>query len=179
MNKTVVFSGMMSYIVFSPYWNVPTSIKEKEILPAIKKNKNYLAKHNMEWKGSNIRQKPGKSNSLGLVKFLFPNSNNIYLHDTPTKWLFNEEKRASSHGCIRVAKPIELANKILEDDANWTPEKIDKAMNKGKESWYTLKSKIPVYIGYFTAWVDDDGTINFYKDIYDKDATLAALLLEE
>ena len=179
LNKTVVFSGMMSYIVFSPYWNVPTSIKEKEILPGIRKDKNYLAKHNMEWKGSNIRQRPGKSNSLGLVKFLFPNNNNIYLHDTPTKWLFNEEKRASSHGCIRVAKPVELANKILEGDANWTPEKIDLAMNKGKESWYTLKSKIPVYIGYFTAWVDDDGTINFYKDIYDKDATLAALLLEE
>jgi murein L,D-transpeptidase YcbB/YkuD len=179
LNKTVIFSGLMSYIVFSPYWNVPTSIKEKEILPGIKKNKNYLAKHNMEWKGANIRQKPGKNNSLGLVKFLFPNSNNIYLHDTPSKNLFSSEKRAFSHGCIRVEKPVELANAILEDDANWTPEKIDKAMNKGKESWYTLKNKIPVYIGYFTAWVDDDGDINFYKDIYERDERLAAMLVEE
>lgn len=179
MNKTVIFSGMMSYIVFSPYWNVPTSIKEKEILPGIKKNKNYLAKHNMEWNGANIRQRPGKNNSLGLVKFLFPNTNNIYLHDSPAKELFNQEKRAFSHGCIRVEKPKELADLILEDDTNWTPEKIDAAMNKGKESWYTLKNKIPVYIGYFTAWIDDDGTINFYKDIYERDERLAAMLVEE
>jgi murein L,D-transpeptidase YcbB/YkuD len=179
MNETVIFSGMMSYIVFSPYWNVPKSIVEKEILPAIKKDKNYLDKHNMEWYNGNIRQKPGPDNSLGLVKFLFPNNNNIYLHDTPSKGLFNEEKRAFSHGCIRVAKPKELANLILQDDANWTPEKIDEAMNKGKESWYTLKNKIPVHIGYFTAWVDDEGTMNFYKDIYDRDATLAAILVEE
>ena len=179
MNKTVIFSGMMSYIVFSPYWNVPTSIKVKEILPGIKKNSNYLAKHNMEWNGSNIRQKPGPNNSLGLVKFLFPNSNNIYLHDTPSKSLFNSEKRAFSHGCIRVEKPKELAETILENDPRWTKEKIDLAMHKGKESWYTLKEKIPVYIGYFTAIVDENGTINFYKDIYQKDVQLAAMLVEE
>lgn len=179
MNKTVIFSGMMSYIVFSPYWNVPTSIKEKEILPGISKNRNYLAKHNMEWSGSNIRQKPGPSNSLGLVKFLFPNSNNIYLHDTPSKSLFNSEKRAFSHGCIRVEKPVELAELILENDPRWTKEKIYDAMNKGRESWYTLKEKIPVYIGYFTALVDENGAINFYKDIYQKDAQLAAMLVEE
>ena len=179
MNKTVIFSGMMSYIVFSPYWNVPTNIIKTEILPDIKKNKNYLSKHNMEWNNGNIRQKPGASNSLGLVKFLFPNTNNIYLHDTPSKSLFNSEKRAFSHGCIRVEKPVELANLILENDSNWTPEKIGEAMHKGKESWYTLKDKIPVYIGYFTAWVDDDGTINFYKDIYKKDAQLASMLMEQ
>ncbi|WP_284650870.1 L,D-transpeptidase family protein [Flavobacterium terrisoli] len=179
MNETVIFSGMMSYIVFSPYWNVPKSIRDKEILPAIKKDPNYLSKHNMEWKGSNIRQKPGPTNSLGLVKFLFPNSNNIYLHDSPAKTLFNEEKRAFSHGCIRVAKPKELANMILADDPNWTPEKIEEAMNAGKEKWYTLKSKIPVYIGYFTAWVDEDGVINFHKDIYERDNALATLLLED
>ena len=133
----------------------------------------------MEWHKGNVRQKPGVDNSLGLVKFLFPNNNNIYLHDTPSKQLFNEEKRAFSHGCIRVEKPKELANLILEGDTNWTPEKIDAAMNKGKESWYTLKNKIPVYIGYFTAWVDNDGAINFYKDIYERDEQLAAMLLEE
>jgi murein L,D-transpeptidase YcbB/YkuD len=93
--------------------------------------------------------------------------------------LFNEEKRAFSHGCIRIEKPVELANAILESDLNWTPEKIDKAMHQGKESWYTLKNKIPVYIGYFTAWVDDNGAINFYKDIYKRDERLAAMLVEE
>ena len=179
LNKTVIFSGKMSFIVFSPYWNVPQSIKEKEILPGIEKNENYLAEHNMEWEGKNIRQKPGKDNSLGLVKFLFPNNNNIYFHDTPAKELFNAEKRAFSHGCIRVEKPTELANLILENDANWTPEKIDAAMNKGEEFRYTLKDKIPVYIGYFTAWVDDEGTINFYKDIYERDKRLAAILVDE
>lgn len=179
MNKTVVFSGMMNHIVFSPYWNVPTSIKKTQILPGIEKDENYLAKNNMEWNGANIRQKPGPENSLGLVKFLFPNSNNIYLHDTPSKGLFNSEKRAFSHGCIRVAKPIELANLIMADDKSWTPEKIDVAMNKGTETWYTLKSKIPVYIGYFTVWVDDDGITNFYKDIYHKDERLAAILVAE
>lgn len=179
MNKTVIFSGMMSYIVFSPYWNVTPNIIKTEILPAMKKDKNYLANHNMEWNNGNVRQKPGPTNSLGLVKFLFPNTNNIYLHDTPSKSLFSSEKRAFSHGCIRVEKPVELANLILQDDPFWTPEKIDKAMHKGKESWYTLKDKIPVYIGYFTAFVDEEGDINFYKDIYAKDAQLASMLVEE
>ena len=179
MNKTVIFSGMMSYIVFSPYWNVTPHIIKTEILPAIKKDKNYLANHNMEWNNGNVRQKPGPRNSLGLVKFLFPNSNNIYLHDTPSKSLFTSEKRAFSHGCIRVEKPTELANLILESDPYWTPERIEKAMHKKKETWCTLKEKIPVYIGYFTAFVDDEGDINFYKDIYEKDAQLAAMLVEE
>lgn len=179
MNKTVIFSGMMSYIVFSPYWNVTPNIIKTEILPEMKKDKDYLAKHNMEWNNGAVRQKPGPRNSLGLVKFLFPNSNNIYLHDTPSKSLFSSEKRAFSHGCIRVEKPKELATLILEDDKYWTPEKIDAAMHKNKETWYTLKDKIPVYIGYFTAFVDDDGNINFYKDIYQKDAQLAAMLVEE
>jgi murein L,D-transpeptidase YcbB/YkuD len=179
MNQTVIFSGMMQYIVFSPYWNVPKSIIKKELAPAMAKNKNYLAQHNMEWNGGNIRQKPGSKNSLGLVKFLFPNSNSIYLHDTPSKSLFDEEKRAFSHGCIRVAKPKELANLILKDDSNWTPAKIDAAMNSGKESWYTLKNKIPVYIGYFTAWVDSEGAVHFYDDVYGRDERLASLIFEQ
>jgi L,D-transpeptidase YcbB len=179
LNKTVIFGADMRYIVFSPYWNVPRSIIKKEIEPAMAKDPNYLSKHDMEWNGGNIRQKPGPKNSLGLVKFLFPNSNAIYLHDTPSKGLFNEEKRAFSHGCIRVAKPKELANLILKDDKNWSPQKIEAAMNKGVESWYSLKTKIPVYIGYFTAWVDTDGNIQFYDDIYSRDERLAAILLEE
>jgi murein L,D-transpeptidase YcbB/YkuD len=133
----------------------------------------------MEWFKGDVRQKPGPKNSLGLVKFLFPNSNNIYLHDTPSKSLLTEEVRTFSHGCIRIAKPKELANLILENDSNWTPEKIDAAMNRGKETWYTLKNKIPVYIGYFTSWVDSEGTINFYKDVYNRDSRLEELLMNE
>jgi murein L,D-transpeptidase YcbB/YkuD len=179
LNKTVVFSADMKYIVFSPYWNVPQSIIKNEIKPAMKTNPNYLAQHNMEWNKGNVRQKPGPKNSLGLVKFLFPNSNSIYLHDTPSKSLFEKEKRAFSHGCIRVEKPKELAEVILKDDKNWNSEKIEMAMNKGVENWYTLKKPIPVYIGYFTAWVDDNNVIHFYDDVYDRDKQLGALIFEE
>ena len=179
LNKTVIFSGKLSYIVFSPYWNVPSSIVQKEILPALKKNENYLTEKNMEWYDGGIRQKPGPNNALGLVKFIFPNSNNIYLHDTPSKSLFKEENRAFSHGCIRVAKPVELDNAILENDRNWTPQKIITAMDSGKELWYALKNKIPVYIGYFTAWVDENDAICFYKDIYDRDNRLYDVLVEK
>lgn len=133
----------------------------------------------MEWNEGRVRQKPGLKNSLGLIKFLFPNSNDIYLHDTPSKSLFEREERAFSHGCIRVDKPKDLAIEILKDDPKWTPEKIEEAMNKGKETWYTLKEKIPVYIGYFTAWVDNDGTIHFYNDIYKRDELLASMLFEK
>jgi murein L,D-transpeptidase YcbB/YkuD len=177
--KTVIFSGMLTYIVFSPYWNLPQSIIDKEVKPGMKKNKNYLAAQNMEWNNGQVRQKPGKNNSLGLIKFIFPNSNDIYMHDTPAKSLFEKESRAFSHGCIRVGKPREFAIEILREDPNWTPQKIDAAMNAGKESTYTLKNKIPVYIAYLTAWVDPQGKINFYEDVYDKDARLAELLVGE
>lgn len=179
LNKTVVFSGKMSYLVFSPYWNIPKSILEKEIKPGIAKDKNYLAKHNMEWHNNMVRQKPGKDNSLGLVKFMFPNSNNIYLHDTPAKSLFEKEDRALSHGCVRVEKARELAIKILEGDKNWNTEKIDAAMQSGKEKNYTLNHKIPVYIAYFTAWADENGQVSFYNDIYERDAHLAKLLYKQ
>lgn len=178
LHKTVIFSAPMKYIVFRPYWNVPASILKKEILPAIEKNPNYLEEHDMEWKDSYVRQRPGPENSLGLVKFLFPNSNAIYLHDTPSKSLFGKEDRAFSHGCIRVAKPKELAAIIMKDDKKWNPEKIETAMNGGEEYWYTLKNKIPVYIGYFTAWVSDDGVVHFYEDIYKRDGALASLLFQ-
>ncbi len=179
MHQTVIFSGKMKYIVFSPYWNIPQSIIKNEVLPGIQKNNNYLANHNMEWNNGQVRQKPGIRNSLGLVKFLFPNSNNIYLHDTPSKSLFQREARAFSHGCIRVAKPTELAETILANDSNWTPTKINEAMNSGAEKWYSLKNEIPVYIGYFTAWMGRDGEVNFYEDVYKRDVQLASLLTEK
>lgn len=178
MTKTVIFSGEIQYVVFSPYWYVPQSIINKEIKPGMKRNPNYLASHNMEWNGGKIRQKPGIRNSLGLVKFIFPNSNNIYLHDTPSKSLFNEDERAFSHGCVRVAKPRDLAIRLLRQDSTWTEKKIDAAMNAGVEKFVPLKKRIPVYIGYFTAFIDKDGNVNFRDDIYKRDDALFSMLVK-
>lgn len=177
-NKTIVFSGKISYIAFSPYWNVPNSIYQKEILPKLTKNPNYLKSQNMERHNGTVRQKPGPDNALGLVKFIFPNSNNIYLHDTPVKSLFNKEKRAFSHGCIRVEKAQELALAVMEKDSNWPSEKVNAAMHGGKEQIYRLKETIPVYIAYFTAWADQEGNIAFYSDLYNRDKNLAKMLFD-
>lgn len=178
-SKTVIFNGDIKYVVFSPYWNVPSSILKNEVLPGIKRNKNYLANHNMEWNGGNVRQKPGPNNSLGLVKFLFPNSHSIYLHDSPAKSLFSETTRAFSHGCIRLAEPKKLATYLLRNDSSWTNHKIDSAMNAGKEKYVILKKTLPVFIVYFTAWVSSqDGKLNFRKDIYQRDGRLLEMLLK-
>ncbi len=178
VHKTVLFSGDIRYIVFSPYWDVPPSILKNEILPGIQKDPNYLKRNNMEWVGNRVRQKPGPKNSLGLVKFLFPNSYNIYLHDTPAKSLFNESTRAFSHGCIRLAEPEKLANYLLRNDPSWNPEKIHAAMHKGVEKYVTLKNPVPVYIGYMTAFVDDNGRINFRDDIYNRDEALEKMIIK-
>ena len=142
VHKTTIFNGDIKYVVFSPYWNVPNSILKNEILPGIKKNPNYLKNHNMEWSGNSVRQKPGPKNSLGLVKFLFPNSFNIYLRDSPAKSLFSAETRAFSHGCIRLAEPESLAVYLLRDDSNWNEEKINKAMH-AKRNTSHLHSRCP------------------------------------
>lgn len=173
-NKTVIFSDRLKNIVFSPYWNVPPSIVRTEILPSMQRNRNYLSQHRMEKTGTSdglpvIRQKPGKSNSLGRVKFLFPNSYNIYLHDTPAKSLFTEQTRAFSHGCIRLAAPKALAEYLLSDRPEWTGSRIEKAMNAQKETWVTLAEPVPVFITYFTAWVDKTGALNFRDDVYGHD----------
>ncbi len=182
-NKTVIFSNSLKNIVFSPYWNIPPSIVRAEILPAMRNNRNYLAQKDMEQYGKSdglpmIRQKPGNTNSLGRVKFLFPNSYNIYLHDTPVKSLFSEEKRAFSHGCIRLARPKELAAYLLADRPEWTSAKIEKAMNSKTEIWVNLKRPVPVFITYFTSWVDKDGSINFREDIYGHDGEMAEQLFK-
>jgi murein L,D-transpeptidase YcbB/YkuD len=179
MTETVVFSGSISSIVFSPYWTVPRSIIENEIKQAIFQDKNYLESHEMEWNNGNIIQRPGVKNPMGLVKFMFPNSNDIYLHDTPYKSLFEFDYRAFSHGCINMDKAKELAILMLRDDPNWTPENINEAMKGEKQTIHILKNKIPVYIGYFTAWVSDDGAINFYNDLYQRDDRLANLLFSD
>ena len=177
-HNTMMFNGDLNQVVFSPYWNVPPSIVAKEILPAIAKNSNYIAKENMEITGNDdglpvVRQKPGAGNSLGKVKFLFPNSFNIYFHDTPAKSLFEKDKRAYSHGCIRLKEPEKFANYVLRNQPEWTPEKISEAMNSGDEKYVKVKDPIPVVITYYTAWVDENGRLNFREDIYGHDARLA------
>ena len=123
----------------------------------------------MEWNGGKVRQKPGPDNSLGLVKFLFPNSYDIYLHDTPSKSLFNESTRAFSHGCIRVSEPAKLAQWVLRSQPEWTTESINTSMHATRERFVTVKSDINVFIGYFTAFVDQQGRLNFRDDIYGHD----------
>ncbi|HAO45823.1 MAG TPA: murein L,D-transpeptidase, partial [Chitinophagaceae bacterium] len=177
-NSTVIFSGNVKNIVFSPYWKVPVKIVKNEIIPGIRKNPNYLATHNMERIGGSdslpsIRQKPGPSNSLGRVKFLFPNNYDIYFHDTPNRNLFSASSRSFSHGCIRVGEPKHLAQYLLRNDTVWTDYRMDTAMNNSKETWVTLKKPVPVVIAYFTAWADKNGVLNFRKDIYGHDAKLA------
>jgi murein L,D-transpeptidase YcbB/YkuD len=176
VHKTVIFSGVMDYVVFSPYWYVPQSIIKNEIGLSRAKSPAYLKRKNMEWSGGSLREKPGPTNSLGLVKFIFPNSNSIYLHDTPSKSLFNEDSRAFSHGCIRVAKPFDLAKKVLAYDSSWTDEKINAAMHAGSEKRVVLARKIPVYIGYFTAFSDQQGLVHFRKDVYNRDGKLMEML---
>jgi murein L,D-transpeptidase YcbB/YkuD len=182
VHQTVIFYGEMQYVVFSPYWNLPESIVRNEVLPAMRSNRNYLNEHNMVITGKEnglpvIQQKPGPANSLGLVKFLFPNSYSIYLHDTPSRSLFGESSRAFSHGCIRVGEPAKLASFLLKYDSTWTATRINKAMHLGKEQQVTLKQKMPVFIAYFTAFTDRNNLLNFRKDIYDRDDQLASMII--
>jgi murein L,D-transpeptidase YcbB/YkuD len=194
---TVIFNDSMEMLVFNPYWNIPKNILATEVLPEIKKNTGYLAAKNLEvvdnagrpvdpgtidWKQYTdkfpyiVRERPGVNNSLGQVKFLFPNHYDIYLHDTPAKSLFDEPSRAFSHGCIRVEEPLKLAAFLLKDDPAWTEEKIMKVLDTGNETFVKLKKKVPVFLTYFTAWVDDNGSLNFRDDVYGNDEKMINLL---
>jgi murein L,D-transpeptidase YcbB/YkuD len=190
---TVIFTGSLMQVVFAPYWNIPQSIIRAEILPAVKRNAGYLDRKRMEvvmggkvvtarsinWKRySNgvpfaIRQRPGAGNALGQVKFLFPNQHSIYMHDTPSKDKFAHEKRAFSHGCIRLREPRRLAEYLLANDTGWTDEKILAAMNGNTEQIVPLARPWPVTLEYFTAWVDAQGQLQFRDDVYGHDQHLA------
>lgn len=197
---TLVFAGKINSVVFNPYWVVPKSIARDEIIPEIQKDPTYLDRNHMEvvTKGADpqrvptnaihwqtvdpenfkyeIRQLPGPWNALGSVKFMFPNMFSIYLHDTPSKKLFDEEQRTFSHGCIRVEKKEELTAFLLDDNSPWTTTRIRKAKLSGKEMTVPLKKAIPVFVVYFSAWVDDEGEVNFRDDIYGHDRRLSELL---
>ncbi|MFM1794289.1 MAG: hypothetical protein RL642_674 [Bacteroidota bacterium] len=177
-NKTAIFKGTMQFIVFNPYWNVPDNILNKEVLPLISKNGNYLKDNHMEWHKGRLRQRPGPDNALGKIKFLFPNPFDIYLHDTPAKGLFKEQKRAFSHGCIRISAPYRLANYLLRDQKGWTTQKIDELLETSTEYYVKLDKGIPVYILYLTSFVDDHGKLNFREDLYNRDPSLQKMLMK-
>jgi murein L,D-transpeptidase YcbB/YkuD len=175
---TPVFSDSMETVVFRPYWNVTPDIQAKEIEPKLASDPGYLAENDMEyWNDGGarrIRQRPGPKNSLGLVKFLFPNDFNIYLHDTPARELFDKDVRAFSHGCIRVEKPNELAQWVL----GWDATRVEQGMQEGGDNrTVKLPKKIPVYIVYGTAYLRD-GQLHFGNDLYHRDDQLVKAMAE-
>jgi murein L,D-transpeptidase YcbB/YkuD len=177
--RTAVFSDTMTTVVFRPYWFVTDDIANEELWPKARANPNYLAEHNyetfQEGGQTRIRQKPGEENSLGLVKFLFPNDFNIYLHDTPHRELFGKDVRAFSHGCIRVEKPNELAQWVL----GWDTNRVQQAMTGTQDNVEVkVPQRVPVYITYFTVYTQD-GQLRFGNDLYDRDAKLVQALTAE
>ena len=197
---TPIFNGDMTYLVFSPYWNVPPDIARDETLPAAMRDPSFLTRTNMEVLDASgrmvdpdsidperadayrFRQRPGTGNSLGLVKFMFPNEHNVYLHDTPADSLFGRRTRSFSHGCVRLEQPLALAEYVLRDQPAWTREKIAEAMHAGEERAVRLKTPMPVFLGYWTVDVAPDGSPNFAPDVYGIDArqtrTLATRIAE-
>jgi murein L,D-transpeptidase YcbB/YkuD len=177
--KTAVFSDTMSTIVFRPYWYVTDDIAEKELWPKINADPGYMAEHDYETFQENgktrIRQTPGDSNSLGLVKFLFPNAFNIYLHDTPSRTLFQKDVRAFSHGCIRLERPAELAAWVL----GWPADSVRRAMQTPPDNKEVkVPRRVPVYITYFTTY-EQDGRLHFGNDLYDRDAEMVRAMQAE
>lgn len=193
-HETPVFSGDMQTVVFSPSWNVPESIALGETAPAVAKDISYLERNGIEvfrreksgntpvnpkdidWNDAaevrqlGFRQLPGEKNALGTVKFLFPNPFDVYLHDTPADSLFSRPSRAFSHGCVRVSQPDTLAQYVLRGSDKWNEATIKAAMDSGEEQHVKLAQTIPVHIVYFTAWVDDGGSVHYEKDVYGYDS---------
>ena len=183
-HSTVLFSGMLDRISFNPYWNIPKSIVVKEILPEMQKHKDYLREHDMEITDEKngipeIRQLPGEKNELGKMKFLFPNSFNIYLHDSPHKDLFTMTERAYSHGCIRVADAKKLALYLLQPMPDWDEQKIDSVLATSKERTVKLQQPVAVLICYFTCWKGEGQMLEFRKDIYGHDRRLEKMLFKD
>jgi murein L,D-transpeptidase YcbB/YkuD len=174
--RTPMFSSAINAVVLNPSWYVPQSIAVNEIFPTARKDPSYLSRGGYEVTGSRIRQKPGPQNALGQIKFVFPSRFGVYLHDTPSRTLFGRTIRTFSHGCIRIEKPFDLAVWALREDPRWTPEAIRAAIDAGEERSVRLPRTIPVHVAYWTAWVDDRGTLQLGRDVYGRDADLARLL---
>jgi murein L,D-transpeptidase YcbB/YkuD len=194
-NPTPLFSDEMTDVVFSPSWNVPEKIIRNEMAPKLVNDPDYLARQNIDVIGTRgeaidtsavdwsdpdavahlrFRQAPGPGDALGLIKFVFPNRFDVYMHDTPTRALFEKPERALSHGCIRLENPVGLAEYVLRDKPEWTSKKISSTMNAGREQAVLLKHHLPVHIVYFTAWVNPDGSVTYTDDPYKLDEKQAA-----
>ena len=201
-HKTPVFASRMLSVIFRPYWNVPLGIQQHELVPDVEKDSAYLVRNNYEivdHRGNvvsdgavdddlleklrsgklAIRQKPGPDDALGLIKFEFPNRYDVYMHDTPAKSLFSRSRRDFSHGCIRVEDAVKLAAWVLRDDPEWTPEEIRVAMNGEETKEVKLKNPIPVLILYGTAVAQENGEVDFYRDIYGYDGELERALTQD
>jgi murein L,D-transpeptidase YcbB/YkuD len=198
-HKTPIFMSNLQSVIFRPYWDVPISIVRAEIVPDLQRNPNYLDRQDMEIVDSRrrvlpdqkvtatvldelvngtlfVRQRPGPNNSLGLIKFDFPNGYSVYMHDTPARVLFSRSKRDFSHGCIRLENAVALADWVLRDNPGWDEERIRAAMEGADDQEVKLAHPIPVLIVYGTAIVRDDGLVRFYDDLYHQDAALAQAL---
>ncbi|MGQ0815486.1 MAG: L,D-transpeptidase family protein [Gemmatimonadota bacterium] len=170
--ETPIFADTLEHLVVNPYWNVPQSIIQEELAHLVN-DPGYLARNNFErTRDGGLRQQPGPRNALGQFKFMFPNQDNIYLHDTPADQLFSRASRAFSHGCIRIERPRDLAYMLGEKLAGKSPRQIDRLVATGGERWIKFRREIPVYILYFTTWVDDDGTVRFHHDVYGLDRAI-------
>jgi murein L,D-transpeptidase YcbB/YkuD len=197
-HQTPVFSDEIEHIVVNPYWNVPASIARNEIAPHLAANPGYLASQNMEllqggrvvnaaaydWTSTSvnnfrIRQRPGAGNALGMVKFLFPNQHDVYLHDTPSKSLFARSYRAFSHGCVRVQNPMEFAAALLQNEPRLTIASLEGMVGGTSEKWNNLDTHVPVHLTYFTLRVDADGTIRSYGDVYGYNKKLIDMMAAE
>jgi murein L,D-transpeptidase YcbB/YkuD len=185
-HQTPIFSDEMERIIINPNWNVPNSIKIKELLPGLLQGKDTIGRqglvvedsygrrvdpYSVDWSRTDIRnfrvyQPPSARNALGVVKFLFPNKHSVYMHDTPSKYLFKREKRAYSHGCMRVRDPLQFAALILGRDKGWSMDKIKSIVRRGQNTPVELDTRIPVHVTYFTVTVDDQGEITQYPDVY-------------
>jgi murein L,D-transpeptidase YcbB/YkuD len=195
--KTPVFTGQIAYLEFNPTWTIPPGILRNDTLPAIKRDPNYLAAHEIEvidrggkiidpatvdWtkytKGApyTFRQKPGPHNSLGIVKFIFPNEHFVFLHDTPHRELFVHPDRAFSSGCVRVQNPLELAELVLDDAEKYPRSKLDEIVDSRKTQRINVRPKMPVYILYLTASFESGGQPRFFKDVYNRDPKVLAAL---
>lgn len=191
--QTPLLESQIKYLILNPKWNVPPGIFAKELIHHLRKDPTYLQRHRMQvipvaetqgfdpatidWSqvsATNPRmrivQREGAGNSLGRIKFMFPNPHAVYLHDTPEKKYFQRNMRALSHGCVRVERPLDLAESLMQDDPNWGRSKIESAINAGRNRDVPLPAPVPVYIIYKTAWVDEGGAIHFRNDVYNRDA---------
>jgi murein L,D-transpeptidase YcbB/YkuD len=190
-HETPVFSAELKHVVVNPDWTVPYEIATKELLPDIKKNPDFFTRGNyqlldadgdlvdpadVDWNSIRVGnfpftlvQRPCSTNQLGQIKFIFPNTYSVYIHDTPQKSLFTKASRAFSHGCIRVDAPLHLAELVL-DGEGWSRKEIESAVRSGNTRTVVLSEPLPVFILYWTVDVDDQGTIKFYDDIYERDA---------